>query len=160
MFDFGGGTTDFDFGKWEKSTSPKFAYKMTHFSSGGDKFLGGENLLELLAFEAYAQNFEMLKEKNIVIAKPNYDKIDTQRFGSFMQNSSGARLNLQTIASSLRPFLENLNADIVEKIEENEEFETEKFEKDFKISLFDRNGGEVSIEEFKVDCKELLNILK
>ncbi len=35
VFDFGGGTTDFDFGKWEKSASPKFLYKMTHFSSGG-----------------------------------------------------------------------------------------------------------------------------
>ncbi|GAA8510871.1 hypothetical protein HpBT260_11570 [Helicobacter pylori] len=35
VFDFGGGTTDFDFGKWEKSANPKFAYKMTHFSSGG-----------------------------------------------------------------------------------------------------------------------------
>ncbi|GAA9275800.1 hypothetical protein TH0213_03580 [Helicobacter pylori] len=159
VFDFGGGTTDFDFGKWE-STNPKFAYKMTHFSNGEDKFLGGENLLELLAFEAYAQNFETLKEKNIVIAKPNYDRIDTQRFGSFMKDSSGGRLNLQTIASNLRNFLENLNADIVEKIEENEEFKINNFEKDFKISLFDRNGGQVSIEEFKVDCKELLKFLK
>ncbi len=42
VFDFGGGTTDFDFGKWEKSASPKFLYKMTHFNSGGDKYLGGE----------------------------------------------------------------------------------------------------------------------
>ncbi len=83
MFDFGGGTTDFDFGKWEKSANPKFAYKMTHFSSGGDKYLGGENLLELLTFEAYAQNFQTLKEKDIVIAKPNYDGINEQRFGSF-----------------------------------------------------------------------------
>ncbi len=83
VFDFGGGTTDFDFGKWEKSANPKFAYKMTHFSNGGDKYLGGENLLELLAFEAYGQNFQTLKEKDIVIAKPNYDRIDTQRFGSF-----------------------------------------------------------------------------
>ncbi|EJB62327.1 hypothetical protein HPHPH41_0129 [Helicobacter pylori Hp H-41] len=112
VFDFGGGTTDFDFGKWEKSANPKFAYKMTHFSSGGDKYLGGENLLELLAWEAYAKNFQTLKAKDIVIAKPNYDRIDTQRFGSFMQNSRGARLNLQTIASTLRPFLENLDADI------------------------------------------------
>ncbi len=85
VFDFGGGTTDFDFGKWEKSANPKFAYKMMHFSNGGDKFLGGENLLELLAFEAYGQNFQTLKEKDIAIAKPNYDRIDTQRFGSFIQ---------------------------------------------------------------------------
>ncbi|EJC13191.1 hypothetical protein HPHPP16_0040 [Helicobacter pylori Hp P-16] len=160
VFDFGGGTTDFDFGKWEKSANPKFLYKMTHFSSGGDKFLGGENLLELLAFEAYGQNFQTLKSKDIVIAKPNYDRIDTQRFGSFMQNSREARLNLQTIASKLRPFLENLDANIIEAIEESEEFKIEGFEKEFKIQLFDRNGGKVEEDGFKVDCKELLNLLK
>ncbi|PDX30199.1 hypothetical protein [Helicobacter pylori] len=159
VFDFGGGTTDFDFGKWEKSANPKFLYKMTHFSSGGDKYLGGENLLELLAFEAYAKNFQTLKAKDIVIAKPNYDRIDTQRFGSFMQNSREARLNLQTIASTLRPFLENLDADIIEAIEENEEFNIEGFEKDFKAMLLDRNGVEAECD-LKVDCKELLNLLK
>ncbi|GAA9528038.1 hypothetical protein UBN36_02280 [Helicobacter pylori] len=162
VFDFGGGTTDFDFGKWEKSTSPKFAYKMTHFSSGGDKYLGGENLLELLAWEAYAKNFQTLKEKDIIIAKPNYDRIDTQRFGSFMQNSREVRLNLQEIASQLRPFLENLDADIadiIEAIEENEKFSIEDFEKDFKTTLLDRNGVETECD-LKVDCKELLSLLK
>ncbi|GAA7328821.1 hypothetical protein HpCK63_02450 [Helicobacter pylori] len=161
VFDFGGGTTDFDFGKWEKSTNPKFAYKMTHFSSGGDKYLGGENLLELLAFEAYAQNFQTLKEKDIVIAKPNYDGIDEQRFGSFMQKSSGAHLNLQTIASKLRGFLENLDAHIIEAIEENEEFDIGELKKDLsKNKLFDRNGKEVEEIELKVDYKELLELLK
>lgn len=159
VFDFGGGTTDFDFGKWEKSASPKFLYKMTHFSSGGDKYLGGENLLELLAWEAYAKNFQELKAKDVVIAKPNYDRIDTQRFGSFMQNSREARLNLQTIASQLRPFLENLDANIIEAIEENENFEIKDFEKDFKATLFDRNGVETECD-LKVDCKELLSLLK
>ncbi|WP_305860885.1 hypothetical protein [Helicobacter pylori] len=160
VFDFGGGTTDFDFGKWEKSTSPKFLYKMTHFSSGGDKYLGGENLLELLAWEMYAKNFQELKAKDIVIVKPNYDRIDTQRFGSFMQNSSGARLNLQTIASQLRPFLENLDANIIEAIEENEEFEIGGFEKDFKTMLLDRDGEDITEIVLKVDCKELLSLLK
>ncbi|WRC75873.1 hypothetical protein E5L03_00350 [Helicobacter pylori] len=160
VFDFVGGTTDFDFGKWEKSANPKFAYKMTHFSSGGDKYLGGENLLELLAFEAYVQNFQTLKEKDIVIAKPNYDRINEQRFGSFIQKSSGACLNLQIIASNLRGFLENLDAHIVEAIEENEEFEIKGFEKGSKITLFDRNGKEVEEIELKIDCKEILELLK
>ncbi len=160
VFDFGGGTTDFDFGKWEKSANPKFAYKMTHFSSGVDKYLGGENLLELLAFEAYGQNFQTLKEKDIAIAKPNYDRIDTQRFESFVQNSNTARLNLQEIALKLRPFLENLDANIIEAIEENEEFEIEGFEKEFKVQLFDRNGEQIDEDGFKVDCKELLKFLK
>ncbi len=160
VFDFGGGTTDFDFGKWEKSASPKFAYKMTHFSSGGDKYLGGENLLELLAFEAYGQNFQTLKEKDIVIAKPNYDRIDEQRFGSFMQKSREARLNLQEIASKLRHFLEKLDANIIEAIEENEEFEIKGFEKGSKITLFDRNGKDIPEIELKIDYKELLELLK
>ncbi len=160
VFDFVGGTTDFDFGKWEKSANPKFAYKMTHFSSGGDKYLGGENLLELLAFEAYAQNFQTLKEKDIVIAKPNYDGINEQRFGSFMQKSREARLNLQTIASNLRPFLENLDAHNLEAIEEDEEFEIEGFEKGSKITLFDRNGKDIPEIELKMDYKELLELLK
>ncbi|MGL2404166.1 hypothetical protein ACOWLZ_02665 [Helicobacter pylori] len=159
VFDFGGGTTDFDFGKWEKSANPKFLYKMTHFSSGGDKYLGGENLLELLAWEMYAKNFQELKAKDIVIAKPNYDRIDTQRFGSFMQNSREARLNLQTIDSQLCPFLENLDANIIEAIEENENFEIKDFEKDLKSMLFDRNGVETECD-LKVDCKELLSLLK
>ncbi|GAA9039884.1 hypothetical protein Taitung222_03860 [Helicobacter pylori] len=144
-----------------KSANPKFAYKMTRFSSGGDKYLGGENLLELLAFEAYAQNFQTLKEKDIVIAKPNYDGINEQRFGSFMQKSKEACLNLQTIASKLlRGFLENLDAHIIEAIEENEEFGIEGFEKGSKIRLFDRNGKEVEENELKIDYKELLNLLK
>ncbi|GAA9740857.1 hypothetical protein VN0138_09290 [Helicobacter pylori] len=143
-----------------KSANPKYAYKMTHLSSGGDKYLGGENLLEWLAFEVYAQNFQTLKEKDIVISKPNYDGINEQRFGSFMQKSSGARLNLQTIASNLRGFLENLDAHIIEAIEENEEFEMKGFEKGSKITLFDRNGKEVEEIELKIDCKELLELLK
>ncbi len=160
VFDFGGGTTDFDFGKWEKSTSPKFSYKMTHFSGGGDKYLGGENLLELLAFEAYGQNFQTLKSKGIAIAKPNYDRIDTQRFGSFMQNSNTVHLNLQAIAINLRPFLENLDADIIiEAIEEGEEFEIKGLEKEFKVQLFDRNGTETECD-LKIHYKELLNLLK
>lgn len=144
----------------KKSANPKFAYKMTHFSSGGDKYLGGENLLEWLAFEAYAKNFQTLKEKDIVIAKPNYDRIDEQRFGSFMQKSREACLNLQTIASKLRGFLENLDAHSLEAIEENEEFEIKGFEKGSKITLFDRNEKDIPENELKIDCKDLLNLLK
>lgn len=50
----------------------------------------------------------------------------------------------------MRPFLEKLDANIIEAIEENEEFEIEGFEKEFKIQLFDRNGGNsISVEDFK-----------
>ncbi len=80
-----------------------------------------------------------------------------------MQNSREVRLNLQTIASQLRHFLENLDTDIIEAIEENEEFEIKDFEKDFKAQLFNRNweDGKDQVEcDLKVDCKELLSLLK
>ncbi len=68
-------------------------------------------------------------------------------------------MNLQEIAFKLCPFLENLDAHSLEAIEENEEFEIKGFTKDFKAMLFDRNGKEYE-NELKVDCKELLELLK
>ncbi len=72
VFDFGGGTTDFDFGKWEKSTSPKFSYKMTHFSNGGDKYLGGNASRSVLVKQA----FENAKEKQLKDYKQKTSKDD------------------------------------------------------------------------------------
>ncbi len=70
------------------------------------------------------------------------------------------RLNLQTIASKLCGFLENLDDHIIEEIEENEEFEIKGFEKGSKNKLFDRNEKEVEEIELKIDYKELLELLK
>ncbi|GAA6798975.1 hypothetical protein HpHCM65_03930 [Helicobacter pylori] len=69
-------------------------------------------------------------------------------------------MNLQTIVFHLRNFLENLDAHIIEAIEENEEFEVKGFEKGSKITLFDRNGKDIPEIELKIDCKELLELLK
>ncbi len=52
------------------------------------------------------------------------------------------------------------DAHIIEAIEENEEPEIKGFEKGSKITLFDRNGKEVEEIELKIDCKELLELLK
>ncbi|MDQ7016617.1 MAG: hypothetical protein Q9N68_09615, partial [Gammaproteobacteria bacterium] len=52
VFDFGGGTTDFDFGLYREACENKesrYDYAIEHFGAGGDRYLGGENLLELLA---------------------------------------------------------------------------------------------------------------
>lgn len=73
VFDFGGGTTDFDFGIYSEPTDRKdkrrFDYVIEHFGAGGDKFLGGENLLELLAFEVFKKNKKVLLEKGIQFEK-------------------------------------------------------------------------------------------
>ncbi|EJB75490.1 dihydrolipoamide acetyltransferase domain protein [Helicobacter pylori Hp A-27] len=77
-----------------------------------------------------------------------------------MQNSSGACLNLQEIASTLRPFLEKLDANIIEAIEENEEFNIEGFENDFKIMLFDRDGGRTISRRHQSGLQRAFKILK
>lgn len=47
IFDFGGGTTDFDFGIWSGSEDEEdYDFDLKHFGNGGDKDLGGENLLK------------------------------------------------------------------------------------------------------------------
>ncbi|WP_104748750.1 hypothetical protein [Helicobacter cetorum] len=159
VFDFGGGTTDFDFGKWEKSEDKKYSYRLVHFSNEGDKYLGGENLLELLAWEVYGQNFEFLKAESIVIAKPNYENVDTQRYDSLTKNSREAKRNLLKIAYHLRPFLEKLDSKSLGAIEDDEEVEIEGFDTEPKIQLFNKDGESKECN-LSIDCQELLKILR
>ena len=63
IFDFGGGTTDFDFGLWKKSKKKRYDYRIENFGAGGDEFLGGENLLEMLAFDIFKENQGIMREK-------------------------------------------------------------------------------------------------
>ena len=54
IFDFGGGTTDFDFGIWRGSNDDEYDryncdYVLECFGADSDVTLGGENILEMLA---------------------------------------------------------------------------------------------------------------
>ncbi|MBR4153444.1 MAG: hypothetical protein IKT98_10870, partial [Selenomonadaceae bacterium] len=60
VFDFGGGTTDFDFGFLRESPEDRYDYLLVHFGENGDRTLGGENLLKLLAFEIFRTNQDRL----------------------------------------------------------------------------------------------------
>ncbi len=53
-----------------------------HFGAGGDKFLGGENLLELLAFEIFKKNKIALLEK-VFSLKNTQRKMHLQVVSSF-----------------------------------------------------------------------------
>lgn len=67
IFDFGNGTTDFDFGLYrcfDEETEDRYDYLIEQFCSEGDKFLGGENLLELLSFEIFKANQHNLRYKS------------------------------------------------------------------------------------------------
>ena len=50
VFDFGGGTTDFDYGIWryadeDSIDEERYDYVVEHFGAAGSQYLGGENLL-------------------------------------------------------------------------------------------------------------------
>ena len=66
VFDFGGGTTDFDFGlircaDEDCREEERYDYVIEQFGSEGDRYLGGENLLALLAYEVFKANASKLK---------------------------------------------------------------------------------------------------
>ncbi|MDY6268657.1 MAG: hypothetical protein SPL39_06755 [Selenomonadaceae bacterium] len=56
VFDFGGGTADFDYGVLHPSERDRYDDCLTHFGANGDRTLGGENLLRLLAFAIFREN--------------------------------------------------------------------------------------------------------
>ena len=107
IFDFGGGTTDFSFGicKYIGLTSSRYDYEIKHFGEGGDKFLGGENILKNLAFEICKNNLAILKEKDIHF----YCPVGCKEFDGYegvLDNSYEAIYNVKQIAEKFRSFWE------------------------------------------------------
>lgn len=106
IFDFGGGTTDFDFGLWKQSAKRKYDYTIENFGAGGDEFLGGENLLEMLAFEVFKENQNMMREKGYTFTlAPKC----TEFLGSdsLLADSQEAEKNMYNLMEKIRPYWEN-----------------------------------------------------
>ena len=151
VFDFGGGTTDFDFGTWRKANEKekrRYNYVIEHFGAGGDQYLGGENLLELLSFEVFKKNQDKLREQGIPFSMP----AEGERFpGSevLISDSQEARFNTKQLMEVIRPLWEK----------------REGYEKNFesgviKVSLFDKSGKRKEMFELEINSEELEKLLK
>ena len=151
VFDFGGGTTDFDFGTWRKANDKekrRYNYVIEHFGAGGDQYLGGENLLELLSFEVFKKNQDKLREEGIPFSMP----AEGERFpGSeiLISDSQEARFNTRQLMEVIRPLWEK----------------REGYEKNFesgviKVSLFDKSGKRKEMFELEINSDELEKLLK
>ena len=151
VFDFGGGTTDFDFGTWRKANEKekrRYNYVIEHFGAGGDQYLGGENLLELLSFEVFKKNQDKLREQGIPFSMP----AEEERFpGSeiLISDSQEARFNTRQLMEVIRPLWEK----------------REGYEKNFesgviKVSLFDKSGKRKEMFELEINSEELEKLLK
>ena len=108
VFDFGGGTTDFDFGIWKLAEDEdKYDYELEHFGAGGDKYLGGENIIKELAYKVFTENSDTLLKKRIQYVRPeNYDELKGE--GALVNNNSSiAKLNTRILGEILRKIWEN-----------------------------------------------------
>lgn len=105
IFDFGGGTTDFDFGLWSCSKRKRYDYTIENFGAGGDEYLGGENLLAMLAFEIFKENQKMMRENGYTFTlAPKC----TEFLGSdaLLSDSQEAEKNMKNMMEKLRPYWE------------------------------------------------------
>ncbi|MDO5295591.1 MAG: hypothetical protein Q4F00_02965 [bacterium] len=153
IFDFGGGTTDFDFGVEEKPEDRRFGKFILHqFGASGDVNLGGENLLNLMAYEVYKDNLQVMRSMFIPFVLPP----DAEPFAGAErlvyktdQAPQEAYMNRRALAELMRP------------IWEKHEGYQNKFSKgNTSINLYSLGGeqqGPVSVKlVIKVDALEKL----
>lgn len=163
IFDFGGGTTDFDFGIWRGSDDRNRKeedkdYVITHINSEGDKYLGGENLLELLAFEIFKANNEFMRNGKV---KDDSSQTSSSGFSftlppecvkpsgceTTIRNTPSAKRNTKQLMEVLRPFWEGIIAVADktkrDKSEKNKETKQEEHTKEYNGYIF-RNDEKVT----------------
>ena len=118
VFDFGGGTTDFDFGIWKLAEDEdKYDYELEHFGAGGDKYLGGENIIKELAYKVFTENSAKLLKRRIQYIRPEgYDELLGEET-LVNNNSSIAKLNTRILAEILRKIWENSTTETNSTIE-------------------------------------------
>ncbi|WP_217535882.1 molecular chaperone DnaK [Vibrio metschnikovii] len=150
VFDFGGGTTDFDFGIYREPSDARdqrrFDYVIEHFGAGGDQFLGGENLLELLAFEVFKANKGRLLEHGIQFEKhPEKDAFAGSE--QLISSSQEARTNTKQLCIALRPFWE-----------EHADFNFDA-SGELSVTLTDKSGLQHSAFALDIDAQQLEQIL-
>lgn len=123
VFDFGGGTTDFDFGVLRESELDRYDYLLIHFGENGDKTLGGENLLRLMAFEVFKANqskllkpYEQDKNAGKIPFTLDADKTDFVGSTALIKDSQEANRNMYALGEALRPVWENPDGEEAKKI--------------------------------------------
>lgn len=110
IFDFGGGTTDFDYGTWRYADEDDFDeegydYVIEHFGAAGSKYLGGEHLLELLAYEVFKANKKEILANRITFTKPlQCDIFDGH--DELIKDTQVAKRNTKQLSEVLRLFIE------------------------------------------------------
>lgn len=153
VFDFGGGTTDFDFGIASfPAPTERYNLQIDQFGYGGDPYLGGENILMLMAYEVFKENVEKMRSQNIHMVFPS-DGV--RRFtGSevLVEDSSNASQQACLNTRELQKFLR----DIWEKKEEYEKLGDD----DQSISLYSSGDGKKAAVNVQINISKLEDLIK
>lgn len=151
VFDFGGGTTDFDFGVFQGASEASGKdYVLTHFKADGDQYLGGENILQLMAFQVFRANAEALLKERIQFCHP-YEEEDTDFDGAealLNDTSAEAHLNMQRLMERLRVIWEGGEVD--EVIQDGM----------LSLNLRKTDGTQVCDQQLKVDVEALKGLIR
>ncbi len=118
VFDFGGGTSDFDYGllRWaspEEDAQGGYEQVFEHWASSGDNYLGGENLIEHLVYRTFiaqADNQQQLRNQRIAVTQPQ-DASPYPGTEALIAQTQAAQTNTVLLATKLRPFMEADSAD-------------------------------------------------
>lgn len=155
VFDFGGGTTDMIFGIWRVADKrnrkeSRVSWVIEQFKDEGDRYLGGENLLELMAYTIFVENtLHCGQEKNFPFIKP----ADGELYSGLERltvDSPAARRNMMQLMMKLRPFWEGIDG------YEDEEPETD-YEEPFDA---DSNHKKRILKGYKLRSDISLDFLK
>ena len=154
VFDFGGGTTDFDFGVLKLAADDDadfYDYVLTHFGAHGDRTLGGENLLRLMAFEVFRANSEkLLKPRENSKAKIPFalpaEKTDFAGADGSIRLSQEANLNMHNLMKALRPIWEAPESEDAKKILESGKI---------TVDVFDDSGEEITGFELLIGSQKV-----
>ncbi|MDY5027027.1 MAG: hypothetical protein SPF19_11005, partial [Oliverpabstia sp.] len=169
IFDFGGGTTDFDFGVWRGASDDEYDkyncdYVLECFGADSDVRLGGENILEMLAYQVFKNNKNMADEKKIACALP-VDQVPFIGGEHLINSSQSANRNLTLLKEALRPLWEqhdNWEEKYCKKksSELKGKNETNTKEEYIEIQMYDLNGKPVPNCRFNIDTQLLLKLIK
>lgn len=108
VFDFGGGTTDFEFGKYRLPSvdeDDECEEVLEHCGAAGDALLGGEHLLANMAYIVFQRNINVCSEHGITFARPQ-GAADFPGHEMHVRDTRIATTNTAVLAAALRPLWE------------------------------------------------------
>jgi len=161
IFDFGGGTTDFDFGIWRGASDDEYDkyncdYVLECFGADSDVNLGGEKILEMLAYEVFKDNRKMAAENKIACALPA-GQIPFIGGETLINHSRSAYRNLTLLKEAFRPLWEQ-RENWEEKYQDKEN--SDEKTQFINIQLYNFDGKPVPNCKFEINTDHLLELIK